>query len=49
MPANSLPPVIEIVPSGRTPNLTPGAAAVLLQILRKEHERIAAEPRREAA
>ncbi len=49
MPANSSPPVIEIIPSGGTPNLAPGAAVVLLRILRSEHERLAGQQRREAA
>ncbi|MCU0269130.1 MAG: hypothetical protein MUF83_10845 [Acidimicrobiales bacterium] len=49
MSTSSSPPVIEFVPASRPPDLTPGAAFVLLRILRKEHLRITTEPQRKAA
>jgi hypothetical protein len=49
MSTSSSPPEIEFVPAGGPPKVGPGAAVVLLRILRSEHERIAGQQRREAA
>lgn len=49
MSNSASPPVIEFVRAGSPPELTPGAAVMLLRILRKEHWRITTEPQRKAA
>ena len=50
MKAISTPPAkVTLVPPGEPPTLAPGAAAVLLRILRDDHRRNAGASQREAA
>jgi len=49
MPATPPSRSVRLVPEEELPELSPRAAAVLLRILRKEHERTATEARTEAA
>jgi hypothetical protein len=49
MASNQPPMAITVLHDPDPPQLTPGAAVVLLRILRTEQERVAGQQRREAA